>query len=103
MAYYAVTREPGVAWDTSRSMREQDAWDEHAAFMETLADEGLVVLGGPLEDGAVLLIVDAEGEDEIQARLSHDPWTSMDLLPITEVQRWQILLGDEGVPLGGLD
>jgi hypothetical protein len=49
------------------------------------------------------LIVDAEGEDEIQARLSHDPWTSMDLLPITEIQRWQILLGDEGVPLGGLD
>jgi hypothetical protein len=52
MAYYPVTREPGVAWDTSRSMREQDAWDEHAAFMDTLADEGLVVLGGPLEDGA---------------------------------------------------
>jgi uncharacterized protein YciI len=101
MTYYAVTREPGVAWDASRSMREQDAWDEHAAFMDTLADAGLVVLGGPLEDGAVLLIVHAESKDEIQAWLSQDPWASMDLLPITEIQRRQILLGDEA-SLGGV-
>jgi hypothetical protein len=47
------------------------------------------------------LIVDAESEDEIQARLSEDPWTSMDLLPITEIQRWQIQLGDEASPRRG--
>jgi hypothetical protein len=32
-------------------MREQDAWDEHAAFMEALVDDGFVVLGGPIGEG----------------------------------------------------
>jgi len=49
---YAVIRERGQVWDTSREMREQERWDEHAAFMEALVDEGLIVLGGPLGDGA---------------------------------------------------
>jgi hypothetical protein len=47
MTYYAVTREPVERWDSSRPMREQDKWDEHAAFMDGLADEGFILLGGP--------------------------------------------------------
>jgi hypothetical protein len=34
-------------------MREQDCWDEHATFMDALADEGSVILGGPLGEGDV--------------------------------------------------
>jgi hypothetical protein len=57
------------AWDSSRSIREQDEWDEHAAFMDGLTDEGFIVLGGPLADsGRVLLITDAGDEAEVQAR-----------------------------------
>jgi len=42
-------------------MREQEKWAEHAAFMDALADDGFVILGGPLGDGTeVLLIVDAD-------------------------------------------
>jgi hypothetical protein len=51
VTYYAVTRERGPNWDPARPMREQDGWDDHAAFMDALAEEGFVVLGGPLGEG----------------------------------------------------
>ena len=93
--YYAVTRQRGASWDASLGLREQDRWDEHAAYMDALAEEGLVVLGGPLGDGSTfLLIISAESEQEIETRLADDPWTPMDLLRIARVDRWEILLGE---------
>jgi len=48
-------------------MDQQGQLDEYAVFMNALADDGLVVLGGPLDDGEkVLLISDAQSEQEIQ-------------------------------------
>ncbi|MDQ6789673.1 MAG: hypothetical protein M3075_03270 [Candidatus Dormibacteraeota bacterium] len=94
MTYFAVTRERGPAWDGSRSMPEQKKWAEHAAFMNALANDGFVVLGGPLGDGArILLIVDADSEGAVQTRLAADPWTPIGLLRIAKVERWEILLG----------
>ena len=93
MTSYAVIRERGERWDPSCSMREQERWDEHAAFMDGLVADGFVVLGGPLGDGGkILLIVDAEDEHEIAARLAQDPWTPMALLRIATIERWEILL-----------
>ena len=38
-----------------------EQWDEHAAFMNALVDDGFVVLGGPLGDeGKILLIIKAQ-------------------------------------------
>jgi uncharacterized protein YciI len=94
VTWYAVTRERGENWDARLSMRQQAKWDEHAAFMDALVDDGFVVLGGPLGDGEkiFLLIIDAESEQEIAARLADDPWTPMGLLRIAKVERWEILL-----------
>jgi hypothetical protein len=79
--HHVVTREPGPAWDDARGMREQHAWHEHAAFMEDLAAEGFIVLGGPLGRGRRFMhVVAAPTADEIEARLAADPWTSLDLL-----------------------
>ena len=90
--YFVVTRKPGRTWDTLRSMREQDGWDEHAAFMDALAEEGFVVLGGPLgDDDRALHVVNAGSEREIEARLAEDPWSD-DMLEIASVERWTILL-----------
>lgn len=95
MRYLAVTRERGAAWDDSRPMREQPSWPEHAAFMNQLVDEGFVVMGGPLGDGErTLLIVDAETDEAVHARLADDPWTEMQLLRVAKIERWQILLGE---------
>ncbi len=93
MTYYAVIRERGENWNASLPMRQQEQWDEHAMFMDALAEEGFIVLGGPLDDGEkILLIVNAQSEQEIAARFADDPWTPAGLLRITKVERWEILL-----------
>lgn len=74
-------------------MREQYLWAEHAVFMNALAAEGFVVLGGPVGSGEeTLLIVDAPGEDAIRSRLEADPWTEAGLLDIARIDPWAILL-----------
>jgi uncharacterized protein YciI len=93
VSYLAVRRVRGPAWDASRSLRGQARWDEHAAFMNALAAEGFVVLGGPLGDGAeVLLVIDADGEETVRARLALDPWTKAGLLQLKSVEPWTVLL-----------
>lgn len=93
MTAFAVLRRRGPAWDRSRGMREQDAWEEHAAFMDGLAADGFVLRGGPLGDGErTLLIVEAESERALRDRLAADPWTPMDLLRVESVERWEVLL-----------
>jgi hypothetical protein len=97
---FAVVLEHGAAWDDARALREQDGWDEHAAFMDALVDDGFVVLGGPLGDGRrVLLAVAAGDETAIRARLAPDPWHADDHLRIAAVEPWTVLLdGRAGRP-----
>ena len=99
MSYYAVARSKGPAWDHARKRREQDGWDEHAAFMDALAAEGFVVLGGPLgeDDGDdALLIVDADSEADVRARLAEDPWPD-EMLTTASVRPWTVLLRAPGL------
>ena len=94
MSYFAVIREGGPGWDRARTLREQEAWNEHAAFMDALAEDGFVVLGGPLAGGpATLLVVNAEREADVRRRFDGDPWTPMRLLTIRSVEPWEILIG----------
>jgi uncharacterized protein len=98
MPTFVLMRERGLNWDHARGMREQDAWEEHAAFMEALAEEGFVHLGGPLGDDRVMHVIVAEGEGEIRERLAADPWEPLGLLRNVSVERWHILLGKTGPP-----
>jgi hypothetical protein len=62
--------------------------------MNSLAKEGFVVLGGPLEGTSdVLLVVRATTPDEVRSRLAEDPWAIKDLLRITRVAPWTLRLG----------
>lgn len=92
--YYLVRVERGPAWDHSRPRRDQDGWDEHAAFMDALAEEGVVILGGPVGEGDgddALLVVDVESEAAIRTRLADDPWANS-TLTIASVQPWSVWL-----------
>jgi len=92
--YYLVVRGKGPSWDHSRARREQAGWDEHAAFMDGLAAEGFVVLGGPMGEGDgedTLQVVDAESETAVRARLGDDPWGE-DMLVTKSVEPWQVWL-----------
>jgi hypothetical protein len=92
--YFVVKVARGPAWDESKRRREQAGWVEHAAFMDALAEDGFVVLGGPLGevDGEyTLLVVDAESEALIRARLAGDPWLGS-ILTIASVEPWTVWL-----------
>jgi len=61
----------------SKSTREQPFWDEHAAFIDKLVDDGFILMGGPLVDeGGALLVFNAEDEKEVREKLKNDPWLS---------------------------
>ncbi len=61
IAYYIVVSEQGPAWIDSQPMREQEDWAGHATFMNALADDGFVVLGGPIGDGTDTVRVSSSG------------------------------------------
>ena len=74
-------------------MRGQDGWEEHAAFMETLVEEGFIVVGGPLDgDREVLHIVRAESEQAVHDRLAEDNWTQLGMLETVSVEGFTALL-----------
>jgi len=94
---FAVIRTRGPAWREGARLEGQADWAGHAAFMNALAGEGFVVLGGPLEGTPdVLLIVRAEDRDAIRARLANDPWTASGLLRIARIAPWSLRLGSLG-------
>ena len=91
---FLVRQTPGPAWDHARPRREQDGWDDHAAFMDALVDDGFVVLGGPTgnaDTGDPLLVVEAEDEAAVRVRLAEDPWADM-ILTIRSIEPWTVWL-----------
>jgi len=93
MPLFAVINTRGPAYRRGAPMEQQEAWREHADFMNALVAEGFVALGGPLPEPDVLLIVRAESEDAIRARLAADPWHRMGLLAIKSISPWTLRLG----------
>jgi uncharacterized protein YciI len=93
--YYLVERGKGPLWDHSGGRREQDGWAEHAAFMDALVAEGFIVLGGPIGEGDdgdnTLLVVDADDEAVVRARLAEDPWPE-EILTIESIRPWTVWL-----------
>ena len=91
--HFIVRRLRGRAWNSALPMRSQALWAEHAAFMNALAAEGFIVLGGPAGAGEeVVLVIEAPSEDALRARLAADPWSESGLLEIGRVEPWTILL-----------
>jgi hypothetical protein len=91
---FVVIRTRGPAWQESQPLESQADWAPHASFMNGLANDGFVILGGPLEGTSdVLLVVRAATPDEVRSRLAEDPWAEKDLLRITRVAPWTLRLG----------
>ena len=102
MAYFALTLVHGPGWDASRGIREQRAWDGHAAFMDGLVADGFIILGGPVGIGErTLHVVEAPNEREIRARMGGDPWAEMDMLRVGSIEPWALWL--DGRNLVGRD
>ena len=79
--------------DFSKDTRQQPFWDEHAAFIDQLVEDGFILMGGPLVDeGGSLLIINAEDESEVKEALKNDPWMQHGILKLESVKRWQIFV-----------
>ena len=107
MSLFAVTREAGPGWTDGKGAFEQPAVNDHAAFMNSLADEGFVLFAGPLAGSEhdrirVLLIAEAASEADINRRLADDPWVRTQRLVTTSVEAWNLLLGAERLGRGEL-
>jgi uncharacterized protein YciI len=99
MTTFVVTREAGPAWSDGGIFAQAGA-TSHAAFMNELADARFLLFAGPLagsEQGRLraLLVVEAESEAEIAARLAHDPWVASGHLRLMTVEPWNVLVGAE--------
>lgn len=102
MATFAVVTTKGPNWDPRRGIREQAGWDEHAAFADRLMEEGVTVLGGPIETGdpqvVALLLVNGRDEQDVRAAFAADPWTGTGLLRYGAVYPWTLWLDSRSQP-----
>jgi uncharacterized protein YciI len=79
--------------DFSKDTRQQPFWDEHAAFIDQLVEDGFILMGGPLiDEGGSLLILDANNENEVRDKLKNDPWMQHGILKLESIKRWQIFV-----------
>jgi uncharacterized protein YciI len=61
--------------------------------MDSLVDEGFVVLGGPLEgEREILHAISAPSEEAVRQRLAQDNWAQNGMLTVISVEAWTLLL-----------
>ena len=91
---FAVMNTRGPAWNDAVAMEEQIDWRGHADYMNALVADGFMLLGGPLTGTRdVLLIVRAESEADVEARLAADCWRVRGLLRTLQIHPWWLRLG----------
>ena len=74
-------------------------WDEHATFMDTLFEQGRIVLGGPYADNSrVLLVVQARDAAEASDLFRDDPWAERGILVESEIIEWSVFLDSRRDP-----
>ena len=90
---YLVFRKPGPSWVRGVPTREQPLWDEHAAFIDRLFEQGRIVMAGPYADcSRALIIVQAGSVTEASALFREDPWTEKRILVDSEIVEWTVFV-----------
>ncbi|MGH3318858.1 MAG: YciI family protein [Streptosporangiaceae bacterium] len=96
MAVFAVTTAKGPNWEPTRGIREQQAWEQHAAFADGLVDQGVIVLGGPIssdsDDDVALIAVEAIDDQHVRSIFGADPWATSGVLRLKDVRPWTLWL-----------
>ena len=88
----------GPEYDPSLPMQRQSLWAEHAAYVDGLVDDGVFVMGGPLSDNhRVVVVVDADSEDDVRAALARDPWRDTHL-HVDAIEAWSIKFDGRAAP-----
>jgi uncharacterized protein YciI len=101
---FVLEHSPGPRWAAGTDFRQQPGIEDHLAFMSSLDEQGVLVIGGPFVDGAAdrpvgMAVVRVAGEDEARALADHDQAVVKGLLTY-RVRPWRVPMG---VALSGLD
>lgn len=102
MATFAVTTQKGPHWERQREIREQAEWESHAAFVDELVEQRVIILGGPVsgdDNEVALLAVEATGESEVRSIFGRDPWARNGVFRIGDVRPWLWWLDGRNIPL----
>jgi hypothetical protein len=92
MPMFLVTiSQSGPEFDRSKPLQEQSGWAEHAAFMDSLVDQGFVILGGPLPGHRVAHAIESSSEEALRATLARDNWSGSHLV-VERVEPWDVKL-----------
>lgn len=92
-ATFVVISTAGPNRDHAKPTRAQPWWDDHAAFVDQLVDDGVILLGGPFPDeGGAMLVVRAASEGAVADTLRSDPWYVHGILKLVAIKRWEIFI-----------
>ena len=93
MAMFLVfLRRSGPEYVASRPAEEQTGWDDHAAYMDGLVEDCVVVLGGPLADEhRAVLVFEAASTEAVRETLARDPWAETHLR-LDAIEPWTVRL-----------
>jgi uncharacterized protein YciI len=89
--FHVTLRQCGPEFDPALPLEQQSGWKEHAAYMNSLVENGHIVLGGPLPNGRVAHAMEAESEEDLRAIWARDPWFGSHLV-LESVEPWEIRL-----------
>ena len=102
MPVFAVTTAKGASWDRARDIRQQPYFDQHAAFVDELVAQGIIILGGPVasddEEDIALMAVEAPDEGALRSVFDADPWTVHRVFRIKAVRAWTLWLDGRSRP-----
>ena len=96
MAVFAVTTAKGPNWQSALGIREQPAWDEHAAFADGLVADDVVIIGGPVgseqDEDIALMAVESADEPALRSVFDADPWVAGGIIRIRGARPWTLWL-----------
>lgn len=89
MAWYAVDTTYTLDRDKLLEVRPR-----HRDYLRGLADEGIVVAGGPWgDDTGGFAVFQVEDRAQLDRLLADDPYTTEDVAAGREIREWKITLG----------
>lgn len=95
--FFVLFHSPGPAWNQKLGFMEQPGIGEHIAFMRSLTERGLMVLGGPFGDEdprvAVGMAVIAAADRAEAERLAHEDRSVEHGLLRVAVRPWIVPMG----------
>ena len=84
---------PGATWIAGKTSREQPFWTEHAAFIDALFEDGIVIMGGPFADySSIMIVLEAFDESEVRDLFKRDPFVVQGIFDLSSVHEWLVFL-----------